>query len=101
VFVRVVIALIDTIMHFPLTRRSFLFMLQGVDCDLPDRLPIPESHGYRQGQNQPFIFYRDVSSGGNTITIEVDLLAGEYKGTGSRHRTQRIQDANARKSRGC
>ncbi len=60
-----------------------------------------ESHGYRQDQNQPFIFYRDVPSGDNTITIEVDLLAGEYEGTGSRHRTQRIQDANARKARGC
>ena len=60
-----------------------------------------ESHGYRQGQNQLFIFYRDVSSGGNTITIEVDLLSGEYERTGSRHRTQRIQDANARKARGC
>ncbi len=33
-----------------------------------------ESHGYRQDQNQPFIFYRDVPSGDNTITIEVDLL---------------------------
>ena len=26
-----------------------------------------ESHGYRQDQNQPFIFYRDVPSGDNTI----------------------------------
>jgi len=31
----------------------------------------------------------------------VDLLAGEYEGTGRLHRTQRVQDAKARKARGC
>lgn len=33
--------------------------------------------------------------------MEVDLLAGEYQGTGARHRTQKVQDVRARKARGC
>lgn len=33
--------------------------------------------------------------------IEVDLMAGEYGGTGKGRRTQPIQDARARKARGC
>ena len=31
----------------------------------------------------------------------MDLLAGEYEGTGKSHRTQRMQDVLARKARGC
>jgi len=49
----------------------------------------------------PFIFYRDVTLDGETVKVEVDLLAGEYEGTGRRRRTQKIQDARARKARGC
>ena len=33
--------------------------------------------------------------------MEVDLLAGEYGGTGKSHRTQSVQDVRARKARGC
>jgi nucleotidyltransferase AbiEii toxin of type IV toxin-antitoxin system len=33
--------------------------------------------------------------------VEVDLLAGEYEGTGRSHRTQRVQDVRPRKARGC
>ena len=33
--------------------------------------------------------------------MEVDLLAGEYGGTGGGHRTQPVQDARARKARGA
>jgi hypothetical protein len=57
--------------------------------------------GYRQG-GQPFQFFREVpSSGRDPITVEVDLLAGQYGGTSRSHRTQIVQDARARKTRGC
>lgn len=59
------------------------------------------SRGYRQG-GQPFQFFRDVPfSNRDPITVEVDLLAGQYGGTGRSHRTQIVQDARARKTRGC
>jgi hypothetical protein len=38
-----------------------------------------ESKGYRRG-HQPFIFFRDIVSRSSTkITVEIDLLAGEYR----------------------
>lgn len=57
------------------------------------------SHGYRQGP-QPFIFLRDVPVGDEIYEVEVDLMAGEYAGTGKSHRHQRIFDSHARKGRG-
>lgn len=60
------------------------------------------SRGYRQEPAQPFRFFREVPvSGRDPIVVEVDLLSGEYGGTGSGHRTQLVQDARARKARGC
>lgn len=60
------------------------------------------SRGYRQDDGQPFRFFRDVPfPNRDTITVEVDLLAGEYGGTSRSHRTQVVQDARARKARGC
>jgi len=60
-----------------------------------------KDRGYKQGE-QPFIFYRTVAvSDGRNVTVEVDLLAGEYGGTGRSHRTQPVQDVRARKARGC
>ncbi len=61
------------------------------------------ARGYYQREGeQPFIFYRDVGDrSGNKITVEIDLLAGEYGGTGKGHRHQIIQDGQARKARGC
>lgn len=58
------------------------------------------ARGYVEG-SQPFIFLRRVVIGGRTVTVEVDLLAGEYGGTGRGHRTQRVQDVRPRKARGC
>ncbi len=58
------------------------------------------SAGYAEG-GQPFIFFRDVRAGRRTLKIEVDLLAGEYEGTGRAHRTQKVQKVRARKARGC
>lgn len=56
--------------------------------------------GYIQGE-QPFIFFREFMIDGRQYRVQVDLLAGEYEGTGKGHRTQRIQDIRARKARGC
>lgn len=58
--------------------------------------------GYEQDpQRQPFIFQRRVPAGGRDIVVEVDLLAGEYGGTGRSHRTQNVQGVRPRKARGC
>lgn len=60
------------------------------------------SRGYEQDKEQPFRFYRRVStSEGEPLRVEVDFLAGEYGGTGGSRRTQVIQDIRARKARGC
>lgn len=56
--------------------------------------------GYQQGK-QPFIFYRDVDVKNKKITVQIDLLAGEYEGTGKSHRHQKTQGVFARKVRGC
>lgn len=64
-------------------------------------LQILKNRGYEEGK-QPFIFYRTIpTENGRNITVEVDLLTGEYGGTGKSHRTQSIQDIRARKTRGC
>jgi hypothetical protein len=61
-----------------------------------------QSRGYYQTGEQPFIFYRDNIIGpGKKAMVQVDLLAGEYGGTGKNHRHQKVQDAQARKARGC
>jgi hypothetical protein len=61
-----------------------------------------QSRGYRQDDQQPFRFYkRTVPGAGPPIEVEVDLLAGEYGGTGRGHRTQPVQDVRARKARGA
>lgn len=58
--------------------------------------------GYRQDEQQPFIWYRDVRlENGDLIVVEIDFLAGEYGGTGRRHRTQHVQDLQPRKARGA
>ncbi|MBI4378427.1 MAG: hypothetical protein HY578_04955 [Nitrospinae bacterium] len=58
--------------------------------------------GYTQDKEQPFRFFRKVKiKGAEPINVEVDLMAGEYGGTGKGHRTQKVQDIRARKARGC
>jgi hypothetical protein len=56
--------------------------------------------GYTRG-DQPYVFYRMVIVEGQEIKVQVDLLAGEYGGTGKSRRHQRIQDITPRKARGC
>jgi hypothetical protein len=58
------------------------------------------SRGYQQGR-QPYSFRREVTVGGRTIAVQVDLLAGQYEGTGKSHRHQKLQGILARKVRGC
>jgi len=61
-----------------------------------------QKNGYTQDTKQPFRFFRKVKIEDNdSITVEIDLMAGEYGGTGKRHRTQKVQDIRARKARGC
>ena len=58
--------------------------------------------GYIQDKEQPFRFFRKVKiEGADPINVEVDLMAGEYGGTGKGHRMQKVQDVRARKVRGC
>lgn len=57
--------------------------------------------GYEQDPRQPFIYHRTVVVNGNAIKVEVDFLAGEYEGTGPKHRTQPVHEGRARKARGC
>jgi hypothetical protein len=57
--------------------------------------------GYEADLRQPFIFHRTVMVRGSPIKVEVDFLAGEYEGTGPRHRTQPVHEGRARKARGC
>lgn len=59
------------------------------------------SRGYEEDSRQPFIFRRRVAVGTREIVVQVDLLAGEYEGTGKSRRTQRVQDLKPRKARGC
>ena len=64
-------------------------------------LKLLKKRGYQEG-NQPFIFHRIIKvETGIEVTVEIDLLAGEYGGTSKSHRTQKIQDVRARKARGC
>lgn len=64
-------------------------------------LKLLKKRGYQEG-NQPFIFHRTIKvESGIEVTVEINLLAGEYGGTSKSHRTQKIQDIRARKARGC
>lgn len=56
---------------------------------------------YQEAEKQPFIFFRDVPIGSSVIKVQIDLLSGEYAGTGRKHRTQAVQGIKARKARGC
>lgn len=58
-------------------------------------------HGYELDKLQPFIYRRKITIDGNEITVQVDLLSGEYGGTGRKRRTQKVQDTRPRKARGA
>ena len=60
-----------------------------------------EAHDYHLDAKQPFIYRRTMVIDDNNITVQVDLLSGEYGGTGRSRRTQKIQDIRPRKARGA
>ncbi len=61
-----------------------------------------KKRSYRQVEQHPYRFIRTVEdTSGRQVEIGIDLLAGEYGGTGRSHRSQRVQDTHARKARGC
>ena len=59
------------------------------------------NHGYQVDEKQPFIYRRTIVVDGQNVTVQVDLLSGEYGGTGKARRTQTIQDVRPRKARGA
>jgi hypothetical protein len=59
------------------------------------------SRGYERDDQQPFIYRRRFNLEGRPVTVQVDLLSGEYGGTGRSRRTQRVQDVRPRKARGA
>ena len=58
-------------------------------------------YSYRLDDNQPFIYRRIIVIDQNEITVQVDLLSGEYGGTGRSRRTQKVLDVRPRKARGA
>jgi len=62
-----------------------------------------KKHGYEEDTEgkRPYVFFRKVMVEGQEVTVQVDLLSGEYGGTGKSRRHQNIQEAKARKARGC
>lgn len=60
-----------------------------------------DKHGYNKDANHPYIYRRIVIIDGDEIIVQVDLLSGEYGGTGRSRRTQKIQDIRPRKARGA
>lgn len=60
-----------------------------------------DKHDYNKDANHPYIYRRIVIVDGNEIIVQVDLLSGEYGGTGRSRRTQKIQDIRPRKARGA
>lgn len=65
-------------------------------------LEILQANGYYQtSPSKPFQWWKDVQiDDGKPISVEVDLLAAEYGGTGKSHENQNLQDVKARKARG-
>ena len=59
------------------------------------------SHHYLVDRDQPFIYRRAIVMDGKNVTVQVDLLSGEYGGTGKERRTQTVQDVRPRKARGA
>ncbi len=57
--------------------------------------------GYVRDDESSFTYQRTVRIGTQDIVVEVDLLAGEYEGTGRSNRRQAVQDVRPRKARGC
>jgi predicted nucleotidyltransferase len=53
--------------------------------------------GYEQLPRNPASFRKKIGD----VTVQVDLMSGEYEGTGKNRRHQEIQETKLRKARGC
>ena len=53
--------------------------------------------GYRVAENNPAAFLKKVGN----VTVQIDLMSGEYGGTRRDKRHQRVPDTLLRKARGC
>lgn len=61
-----------------------------------------QERGYVPDEKSPAKFWRTwIDEDGKEIEVRVDFMAGEYGGTGKKHRHQQIQDIRAQKARGC
>jgi hypothetical protein len=61
-----------------------------------------QEKGYTPDKKSPAKFWRSwKDTSGKVIDVRVDFIAGEYGGTGKKHRHQQIQDVRAQKARGC
>ena len=58
-------------------------------------------HDYQVDRGQPFVYRRTVVMDNKNVIVQVDLLSGEYGGTGKKRRTQTVQDVHTRKARGA
>jgi len=56
--------------------------------------------GYTSGK-QPYAFMKKLQIDGTSVEIQVELLAGQYGGSGKGPRTQKVQGIRAMKMRGC
>lgn len=73
-----------------------------IDGDFYERIAeVLAKHGFRRKENSRFSFLRTVAVDGDAFEVQLDLLAGEYGGTGRDRRHQKVQDLAPRKSRGC
>ncbi len=59
-----------------------------------------EANGYKQ-MDRLFSFKKNVTFNDREIEVELDLLSGEYEGTGNENCHQEMQDIRAIKIRGC
>lgn len=63
---------------------------------------LEQSDYYQREDKEPFQWFKRVRiEGHEPVEVQIDLIAGEYEGRGRGHRTQHVQDARARKARGC
>jgi len=61
---------------------------------------ILEDHDYKRDEHNEFIYYRIVTVSGQPVRVKVDLLAGQYGGTGPEQNLQDVQDVKALKMKG-
>ncbi|MBU2574624.1 MAG: nucleotidyl transferase AbiEii/AbiGii toxin family protein [Elusimicrobia bacterium] len=59
------------------------------------------ARGYSPSVRSPYVFTRAIIIDGQTVSVEVDFLSGEYGGAAKSRRHQSVQEIKARKARAC